>query len=118
MLEFTQAIPINDGEYEMPDAIHQFILTPNYYAKSPVELDNTTTVTVYVTPPEDSNYLAEYWFEFKTGEVLPDITFTSSTEDTKFRIAGDMLGDAVNILHLISSDGGMTFFGEMKHYIL
>lgn len=118
VLEFTQAIPINDGEYEMPDAIHQFILTPNYYAKSPVELDNTTTVTVYVTPPEDSNYLAEYWFEFKTGEVIPDITFTSSTENTKFRIAGDILEDAVNILHLISSDGGVTFFGEVKHYIL
>lgn len=120
--ELARVIPINDGEYEMPDEgdyDRRFCLTPNYYAKSPVELDDTTTIAVSVTAPEDSYHLAEYWFEFAVGETLPNIEYYQpNNSDAVFRIDGDMMTYAVNILHLISSDGGETFFGEIKNYVL
>ena len=122
MSELSRVIPINDGEHEKPDAEdyydRQFILTPNYYAKSPVELDNTATVAVYVTPSDTSSVLAEYWFEFAIGDTMPNITFLSSHENTVFRFGGEMMTDATNILHITSSDGGVTFFGEIKNYII
>lgn len=122
MSELSRVIPINDGEHEKPDAEdyydRQFILTPNYYAKSPVELDNTATVAVYVTPSDTSSVLAEYWFEFAIGDTMPNITFLSSYENTVFRFGGEMMTDATNILHITSSDGGVTFFGEIKNYII
>ena len=121
-VELSQSTPINDGEYEMPDEGDydmQFTLSPSYYAKSPRELDDTTTIAVFVTAPEDSNYLAEYWFEFAVGESLPNIEYYQpNNSDAVFRIDGDMMTYAVNILHLISSDGGETFFGEIKNYVL
>lgn len=122
MVELSRVIPINNGEYEEPDAEdyydRQFILTPNYYAKSPVELDNTATVAVYVTPTDSDKVLAEYWFEFVIGDTIPDITFFSSDENAVFRFSGEMMTEATNILHITSSDGGITFFGEIKNYII
>jgi hypothetical protein len=118
--ELSLGTPIHDGEYEMPDAGDydmQFTLTSSYYAKSPRELDDTTTIAVFVTAPEDSNYLAEYWFEFAVGETLPNIEYYQpNNSDAVFIINGDMITDAVNILHLISSDGGITFYGEITNY--
>lgn len=118
--ELSQSTPINNGEFEITDeGDRQFILTPNYYAKSQVTLDNTTTIAVFVTAPEDSHYLAEYWFEFAADDTLPNIEYYQpNNSGAVFRIAGDMMTGAVNILHLISSDGGNTFFGEIRSYSL
>lgn len=120
IVELSQSTPINNGEFEITDeGNRQFILTPNYYARSQVTLDNTTTIAVFVTAPEDSNYLAEYWFEFAVDDTLPNIEYYQpNNSDAIFRIDGDMMTDAVNILHLISSDGGETFFGEIRSYSL
>lgn len=118
--ELSHGTPIHDGEYEMPDEGDydmQFTLTPSYYAKSPRELDDTTTIAVFVTAPDDSNYLAEYWFEFAVGETLPNIEYYQpNNSDAVFRINGNLMTYAVNVLHLISSDGGITFYGEIKNY--
>ena len=120
IVELSQSTPINNGEFEITDeGDRQFILTPNYYAKSQVTLDNTTTIAVFVTAPEDSHYLAEYWFEFAVDDTLPNIEYYQpNNSDAVFRIDGDMMTGAVNILHLISSDGGNTFFGEIRSYSL
>lgn len=119
-LSLSQSPPINNGEFEITDeGDRQFILTPNYYAKSQVTLDNTTTIAVFVTAPENSHYLAEYWFEFAVDESLPNIEYYQpNNSGAVFRIDGDMMTYAVNILHLISSDGGNTFFGEIRSYSL
>lgn len=119
-VELSQSTPINNGEFETTDeGDMQFILTPNYYAKSQVTLDNTTTIAVFVTAPEDSYHLAEYWFEFAVDETLPNIEYYQpNNPNAAFRIDGDMMTDAVNILHLISSDGGNKFFGEIRSYSL
>lgn len=121
MAELSRVIPINDGEHETPDVgdyDRQFVLTPNYYAKSLLELDNTATVAVYVTPSDINNVLAEYWFEFVIGDTMPNITFISAYENAVFRFSGEMMTEATNILHITSSDGGVTFFGEIKNYII
>lgn len=119
-LSLSQSPPINNGEFETTDeGDRRFILTPNYYAKSQVTLDNTTTIAVFVTAPEDSHYLAEYWFEFAVDDTLPNIEYYQPNNPyAVFRIGGDMMTDAVNVLHLISSDGGNTFFGEIRSYSL
>ena len=118
--ELSHGTPIHDGEYEMPDEGDydmQFTLTPSYYAKSPRELDDTTTIAVFVTAPDDSNYLAEYWFEFAVGETLPNIEYYQpNNSDAVFRINGNLMTYAVNVLHLISSDGGITFYGDITNY--
>lgn len=118
--ELSRVTPINDGEYEMPDDEEydrRFTLLSHFYAKSPVGLDDSNTVVVDVIEASSSSVLAEYWFEFAVGETLPVIQYNApNNSDAVFKINGDIITDAVNILHLISSDGGITFYGEIKNY--
>lgn len=118
--ELSRVTPINNGEYETPDDEEydrRFTLLSHFYAKSPVELDDSNTVVVDVIEASSSSVLAEYWFEFAVGETLPVIQYNApNNSDAVFIINGDMITDAVNILHLISSDGGITFYGEITNY--
>lgn len=119
--ELSQPIQINDGEMDSPDSSeydYEFRLFHQHYAKSRVELNDESKVLIRINAPENADIVAEYWFELRVGESLPNLTFENPNNvDSIFRIGGQVQEYAVNIWHIISTDGGATYFGEIKNYI-
>ena len=122
MSELSQPIQINDGEMDSPDSSeydYEFRLSHQHYAKSKVELDGESTVLIRIDAPENADIVAEYWLEMRVGESLPNLTFENpNNADSIFRIGGQAQEYAVNIWHIISTDGGATYFGEIKNYVI
>lgn len=120
--ELSQPIQINDGEMDSPDSSeydYEFRLSHQHYAKSKVELDGESTVLIRIDAPENADIVAEYWLEMRVGESLPNLTFENpNNADSIFRIGGQAQEYAVNIWHIISTDGGATYFGEIKNYVI
>lgn len=123
--ELSRVIPINDGEGEGIDNEDggqnlEFRLFPQYYAKSKhtADADMYKEVIIRVEAPDNTDFVAEYWFELTIDETTPNITFQDpSNENAVFRFNGQILRNAVNIWHIITTDGGTKFMGEIKNYV-
>lgn len=119
--ELASVIPIYDGEMDSPDGSnydYEFGLFPQQYAKAKVTLDGDSNVLVRINVPDNADTVAEYWFELTIDETTPNITFQDpSNENAVFRFNGQILRNAVNIWHIITTDGGMRYFGEIKSYL-
>ena len=123
--ELANAIPINGGEGEGIDVDGgqnlEFRLFPHYYAKSvyTADADMYKEVIIRVETPDNTDFVAEYWLELEIGESIPEIQFGEPDDDSVlYRINGDILEHAVNIIHIITTDGGMRYFGEIKSYLI
>lgn len=120
--ELSRVIPIYDGEMDSPDGSnydYEFGLFPQQYAKAKVTLDGGSTVLVRINAPDNADTVAEYWFELTIDETTPNITFQDpSNENAVFRFNGETRTNAVNIWHIITTDGGLKYFGEIKNYII
>lgn len=124
--ELSRVIPIYDGEGEGIDNEDGgqnlgFRLFPHYYAKSKhtANADSYKEVIIRVEAPDNEDFVAEYWFELEIGESIPPIRFENpDSVGTSFRFNGDIQTDAVNIWHIITTDGGMRYFGEIKSYLI
>jgi hypothetical protein len=118
----SKVIPIYNGEPDSPDGSDYSIeygLFSQEYAKASEILDGDSTVLVRINAPDNADTVAEYWFELTIGETTPSITFQDpSNENAVFRFNGQILRDAVNIWHIITTDGGMRYFGEIKSYVV
>jgi hypothetical protein len=123
--ELASVIPIYDGEGEGIDNEDGgqnlvFWLFPQYYAKSKhtADADMYKEVIIRVEAPDNTDFVAEYWFELEIGESIPQIRFENQDNvGTSFRFNGEIRTDAVNIWHIITTDGGMRYFGEIKSYL-
>lgn len=123
--ELASVIPINDGEGEGIDNEDggqnlEFRLFPQYYAKSvyTADADMYKEVIIRVEAPDNTDFVAEYWLELEIGESIPQIRFENQDNvGTSFRFNGEIRTDAVNIWHLITTDGGKRYFGEIKSYL-
>lgn len=123
--ELSRVIPINGGEGEVIDNEDggqnlQFTLFPQYYAKSvyTANADSYKEVIIRVEAPDNTDFVAEYWLELEIGESIPDLTFENPDNvRASFRFNGEIRTDAVNIYHIITTDGGTKFMGEIKNYV-
>lgn len=120
--ELSRVIPIYDGEMDSPDGSdydYEFRLFPQQYAKSKVVLDGDSKVLIRIEVPDNASIVGEYRFELEIGETIPQIRFESSNDEeiAAFCINGEIETYAVNIWHIITTDGGSTFVGEIKNYV-
>lgn len=122
--ELANAIPIYDGEKDSPEESEynlEIRLFPQQYAKPAITLDadNNPSVLIRMEAPDNTGFVAEYWLELEIGESIPEIQFGEPDDDSVlYRINGDILKYAVNIIHIITTDGGMRYFGEIKSYLI
>lgn len=122
--ELASVIPIYDGEKDSPEESEyglEIRLFPQQYARPSITLDadNNGRVLIRMEAPDNTDFVAEYWLELEIGESIPDLTFENpENEDTLFRFNGDIQTYAVNIWHIITTDGGMRYFGEIKSYLI
>lgn len=120
--ELSHITPIYDGEMDRPDGSnydYEFRLFPQQYAKLSVELNGESTILVRIEAPENRDIVAEYWLEIVVGETRPTIEFVTSLNDNEAaecRFNGEVQTSATNIWHIITTDGGITFYGEITNY--
>lgn len=121
--ELSRVIPIYDGEMDSPDDSYynyEFRLFPQQYAKLKVVLDSDYTILVRIEAPENSDIVAEYWLEIDVDISRPTIEFVNSENDNiedNCRFNGEVQINAKNIWHIITTDGGTKFMGEIKNYV-
>lgn len=120
--EMSRLTPINDGEVERPDdSAYDILLTlsTHHFAVCPNILDGDSSVGINLTPTDDTASVAEYWLQMRVGDSVPNLAFSAiDDEDAVIVINGTVMINAVNIWHIISTDGGHTYFGEIKNYII
>lgn len=122
--ELANVIPIYDGEKDSPEESEyglEIRLFPQQYARPSITLDadNNGRVLIRMEAPDKTDFVAEYWLELEIGKSIPDLTFENpENEETLFRFNGDIQTYAVNIWHIITTDGGMRYFGEIKSYLI
>lgn len=120
--ELSRLTPINDGEVERPDdSAYDILLTlsTHHFAVCPNILDGDSSVGINLTPTDDTASVAEYWLQIQVGDSVPNLAFSAiDDEDAVIVINGTVMINAVNIWHIISTDGGHTYFGDIKNYII
>jgi hypothetical protein len=121
--ELSRVIPIYDGEEDKPEDSpydNEFRLFPQQYAKLKVVLDHDHKILVRIEAPENSDIVAEYWLEIDVDTSRPTIEFVNSENDNiedNCRFNGEVQINAKNIWHIITTDGGTKFMGEIKNYV-
>lgn len=125
-------IVINDGEVDYPDegdyvgsAVVR--LSEGMYAKLPTTFGEGDVINVLFESPLSADKLAEYWLElFISADedlALPEINFVNplgEEETTNIQVYGDatLQHGATHIWHFTSSDGGYSYLGELRKYII